>query len=135
MKSIALAVVGGRTFRNYPLLCRSIDALRRTHRVATLISGGAEGADQLAERYAAERGLPIQVLKPDWARVRDAGKARNSEIVARADYVIAFWNGRSAGTRDTVAKVKRAGRRKVLQVVHYEERAFYASRAPGGNAT
>ncbi len=115
----SVAVVGSRTFRDYRLLCENLDGLRCEYDNAVppvlmrLVSGGAQGADKLAERYAAENDLLIEVLKPVW-RVNGvynhrAGLERNSDIVARADLVMAFWDGVSTGTRDTITKAERRG--------------------------
>ena len=39
-----------------------------------------------------------------------AGMIRNGEIVRLSDEVIAFWDGKSSGTRDTIQKAKAAGK-------------------------
>lgn len=114
---IALAVVGSRSFRNYPLLKKTLNKLREQYEVKAVISGGARGADQLAERYARECGLELQILKADWSRGRGAGLARNTEIVALADYVVAFWDRKSTGTKDTIRKTRECG--KTLQLVEF----------------
>ena len=123
MLPISLAIVGSRGFTNYPLLCRTMKDLCKTHKIGTIISGGASGADRLAERYANEFQVPIIVLKPVWRKNgvynAGAGKERNTEIIALADYVLAFWDGRSAGTRDTITKTRRLGKKKWLKVVEY----------------
>jgi hypothetical protein len=122
---VRVAVVGSRTFRNYRLLCNTLDALRHELGVDAgvtaspptvlmrLVSGGAQGADRMAERYAAENALDIDVHRPDWRPngVYDpgAGLKRNGDIVAQADLVVAFWDGISTGTRDTMRKAEKAG--------------------------
>lgn len=85
MKSIqlAVAVVGSRDFDNYTLLTEVLDTLRPS----AIISGGAKGADSLAERYASDRGLPLTVIRPNWRLGRAAGPIRNGEIIAAADHV------------------------------------------------
>lgn len=71
-----------------------------------LVSGGADGVDTLAERYAEENGLPMTVIEPDysdWSRGHPA-KVRNTRIVEESDVVVALWDGQSNGTRDTMDK-------------------------------
>ena len=64
-----------------------------------IISGGAAGADRLAERYAAEHNLKMTVIRPDYgAYDRRAPLIRNGQIVDAADYVLVFWDGRSRGS-------------------------------------
>jgi hypothetical protein len=109
---IVLAVVGSRSFRDFDRLKTVIDTLRRQFRIDAIVSGGAQGADRLAERYAKYRGIELRLFKADWngPRGRGAGLARNSDIVAAADYVLAFWDGVSSGTADALAKAEKAGK-------------------------
>ena len=68
-----------------------------------LISGGAMGVDTLAEAYASEKGLPIQVIKPRYDLFgKKAPLLRNRQIVECADLVIAIWDGESTGTAYTI---------------------------------
>src|ERR1700748_1612581 len=122
MRGVALAGVGSRTFRDYRLLCDTLDALHHEHPVRLVVSGGARGADQLAERWARENELPLQVLRPQWRDAngkldRSAGLKRNSDIVAVADTVVAFWDGISTGTRDSIRKAQACG--KELRIVRF----------------
>lgn len=68
-----------------------------------IVSGGAEGADQLAEEYARRASLPLKIFRPDYTR---GGKAaplqRNIQIVRYSDYVLALWDGRSRGTAHVI---------------------------------
>ena len=121
-QGVALAVVGSRAFTNYRLLCDTLDALRLTQPVRLIVSGGARGADQLAEQYARENELPLKVLRPQWRDAngkldRGAGLKRNADIVAAADTVVAFWDGISTGTRDSIRKSEASG--KDLRIVRF----------------
>ena len=78
--------------------------------IVSIISGGAKGADQLGERYAKEEGLELTRILPDWkGRGKRAGLERNTDIVAQADYVLAFW--------DTIKKTQKTS--KVLKIIYY----------------
>lgn len=72
-----IAIVGSRTFEDYDLLKQSIPL----DGVTTVVSGGAKGADALAERFAEEHGFDMLVFKPDY---KTHGKAapfiRNGDI-------------------------------------------------------
>lgn len=110
-----IAVVGGRKFTNYNLLKSTLE---KENYIGVLISGGAKGADQLAERYALEKNLPMQVFRPDWDQYgKQAGFIRNKKIVEACDKLIAFWDGQSKGTSHSIYLARNAG--KEVKVVNY----------------
>jgi predicted Rossmann fold nucleotide-binding protein DprA/Smf involved in DNA uptake len=118
-----LAVIGSRSFCSYEWLEQCLLRSFRVADIEAVISGGARGADALAARFASCHGIPLIILRADWkTHGKKAGPIRNSEIVAQADAVAAFWDGSSAGTRDTIAKARAAGRR-----------VFVFPLAPGGD--
>lgn len=107
-KKFFLLVAGSRTFNDYDLLKTKLDhILKNRLPEVVIVSGGAEGADSLAERYAKERGLPVRIFNAEWEKYgKAAGYKRNS---AMHDYIcnatgedmrgcVCFWNGKSKGT-------------------------------------
>jgi hypothetical protein len=107
-----LGVVGSRSINRYELVKQTIIHSPFTSSSSpekwriTLVSGGADGVDTLAERFAKENNLDIEVLDAnwdDWSNGHPA-KYRNQRIVEESDAVIAIWNGHSNGTRDTIDK-------------------------------
>ena len=93
---------------------RSIRAVNLEHFVppeaTVILSGGAEGVDQLAAAYAKRHNLPLTEFLPDYPHFgRSAPLVRNRQIVEHADLVLAFWDGRSRGTRYTVRYAKAMG--------------------------
>jgi hypothetical protein len=106
------AIVGSRNIENYDLLKQAVKGLK----ITMVISGGANGVDKMAERYAHENSLPLTVLPADWqAHGKSAGMIRNHEIVKTADQIIAIWDGHSRGTAATINMAKKAG--KAVKVV------------------
>ena len=97
-------VVGSRTFNDYSLMCNVLDHLLQNHKDIVIVSGGAKGADTLAERYAKEHGYALTIFKADWNKYgKRAGFLRNEEMHKHiAKYkdkgVVAFWDGSSKGT-------------------------------------
>ena len=68
-----------------------------------ILSGAYKGADLLGERYAAERNYPIKQFPANWSRYgKSAGYKRNNEMALYADVLIAFWNGKSKGTKHMI---------------------------------
>ena len=91
-----VAIIGSRsvTMRCYPKLCAAVPI-----GASEIISGGASGADDLAQKYAEEMELPLKVYLPIYEKYgKRAPLVRNMEIIHSADYVIALWDGISRGT-------------------------------------
>jgi hypothetical protein len=73
------------------------------------------GVDHHAEDEAIARGLVVVSYPAMWIRTngtvdRGAGFARNGLIAAQADLVVAFWDGKSRGTKDTIDKARKMRR-------------------------
>ncbi len=69
-----------------------------------IVSGGARGIDTLAEQAATRLKLPLTCFAPNYARFGSlAPLKRNVSIVDYSDYVLAFWDMRSSGTRYVLA--------------------------------
>jgi hypothetical protein len=75
-----------------------------------IVSGGAPGPDSFAVTAANALGLDVRVFRAQWDKHgKGAGMLRNTSIVAHVDRVVAFWDGKSKGTLDTMRKAKAAG--------------------------
>lgn len=101
-----VAIVGSRSFPYYGLLKHYVDFLEPTH----IISGGAAGADRLGAQYAKEKGIPLTEIIPDWSLGKGAGFMRNKNIVDAGEYVIAFWDGESHGTANSIELAQKANK-------------------------
>jgi len=117
MESIAkirLAVVGWRGYTDYKAFSQHVDHYLSQidkSNIEYLVSGGARGTDQMAERYAKEKGYSMIILKPNWNKLgRGAGLARNTDIVEASTHVLAFLSPESRGTPDTINKALSTGR-------------------------
>jgi tyrosyl-tRNA synthetase len=57
----------------------------------------------LGEKYAKMKNIPIKIYKPDWEKYgKAAGVIRNEDIINYSDRVIAFWDGKSKGTKNSI---------------------------------
>ena len=76
-----------------------------------VVAGGARGPDDWAHNWAVLNGVPATVVKPDWNRYgRSAGMRRNEAMLdLKPDKVLAFWDGRSRGTKHMIEIARRAG--------------------------
>lgn len=98
-----ICIFGSRTFGDYDLLCKDADARLRNCHDVTVLCGKARGADELGERYARARGYKVEYFLADWdTHGKAAGPIRNRMMVEVADYGLAFWDGVSRGTKNTI---------------------------------
>lgn len=76
-----------------------------------VVHGAARGADRIAEQEAQKCGLFVEAHPADWERHgKRAGIIRNLEMLdSGVDLVIAFWDGRSSGTKHTMDEAHRRG--------------------------
>lgn len=118
-----VAIVGTRHFEDYDLLCSVLDELISKNIISqncTIISGGAKGADSMAERFAKERSMETKIHHPAYKKFgRKAPIIRNKWIVKDAEMVVAFWNGQSSGTGFTVQYARE--KEKPLLVIDYDQ--------------
>lgn len=106
-------VAGSRTFGDYERLRQTLDYILQYQNRIVIVSGGAEGTDTMAERYADERHLPCIVMRADWEKYgKKAGYLRNEAMhrflaKQKKRGVVLFWDGQSRGTQHsfTLAKI------------------------------
>ena len=73
-----------------------------------IVSGGARGVDASAREYALRHGLKLTEFLPEYSRYgRGAPLRRNIAIIESADLVLAFWDGRSKGTKHVIDNCKK----------------------------
>jgi len=107
-----LGVVGSRNFNDYTLMKKYLDKIHTVEPITCIVSGGAQGADKLSEKWAKEYNIGTKIFIPDWKRFnKAAGYIRNADIVKEADKIIAFWNGKSKGTKHTIDICKKEGKK------------------------
>lgn len=92
-----LLVVGSRSIKDFdlsPYISPEVD---------TIITGGADGIDSLAEKYADLNRLSKYIIRPCYKLYgRAAPLLRNEKMVDIADSVLVIWDGASKGTKHTI---------------------------------
>ena len=103
-----IGIVGSRGFEDYELLCQELVWFKTFHEPITqIISGGSKGADSLGEKWAIDNNIEVVLYKPDWKKYgKAAGMIRNTDIIKNSEFVFAFWDGKSKGTKDSIDKTK-----------------------------
>lgn len=72
-----------------------------------IISGGARGVDTVAKKYALSHGLKLTEFLPKYEKYgRSAPLKRNITIIENSDLLLAFWDGKSCGTKFVIDNCK-----------------------------
>lgn len=75
-----------------------------------IVSGGAKGVDTSAREYALAHGIKLTEFMPEYTRFgRSAPLKRNITIIEYSDIVIAFWDGKSRGTKFVIDNCRKLG--------------------------
>jgi predicted Rossmann fold nucleotide-binding protein DprA/Smf involved in DNA uptake len=106
---VKVAIVGSRHFSDPDRVSGYVNALPHG---ASIITGSASGVDAAATRAARAKDIPVQVIPASFDELADPKKAeaRNQRLVDACDVLVAFWDGRSKGTRNTVARALDSGK-------------------------
>jgi len=99
IEPVKVAIIGSRTFDNYEKFSFIINKFIEKNPQIEIVSGGANGADSLAKKFALENNIKIKEFLADWEnKGKSAGFIRNKDIWDYSDIGIAFWDGKSKGT-------------------------------------
>lgn len=122
-------IAGGRDFNNYQLLkYKSLELLKGLTDIV-ILQGEASGADTLAKHFAKERAFKMRSFPADWDNLLTpgavpregrygkrynvmAGFDRNERMANAAGpegMLIAFWDGRSPGTKHMIDAARNRG--------------------------
>ena len=75
-----------------------------------IVSGGAKGVDTSAREYALAHGIKLTEFLPEYTRFgRSAPLKRNITIIEYSDIVLAFWDGKSRGTKFVIDNCRKLG--------------------------
>lgn len=108
-----VGIVGSRGFADLEAVAEYVRSLPPG---TTVVSGGARGVDSVAEKEAERAGLPTEVYRVDAEGVSSRAEfsrrahARNQLIVDASDRLVAFWDGYSRGTLDSIRRAHAAGK-------------------------
>lgn len=101
-----VCIAGTRDFCDYKCLYKIMKTIFNKQKI-TIISGNARGADLLGERFAKENNLQLEVYPADWKSYgKSAGYIRNTKMANISDCLIAFWDGKSKGTKNMINIMK-----------------------------
>lgn len=85
--------------------------------ITCVISGDARGADKLADLWAKNNKIDRVIMPANWeGRGKSAGIFRNLRMIEYADGVIAIWDGKSRGTKNSIETAKNLGKKLHIEV-------------------
>ena len=98
-----VGIIGSRELNNNEEECYKIVCENVPRNCTEIVSGGASGIDMLAERYARENALLFKRFEPEYYKYgKSAPLMRNAQIIEYANFVLAFWDGKSRGTAQAI---------------------------------
>ena len=97
-------IAGGRDFCNKVMLVDALGHfLKEYGEITEVVCGMADGADTLGRLWAEFMQIPVKEFPADWSKHgKAAGPIRNKQMAEYADVLIAFWDGKSKGTKDMI---------------------------------
>lgn len=104
-------IAGGRDFEDFDLLSEKCDYYFQDLDLSNIeiVSGTANGADKLGERYAYSKSITVKQFPPDWGKYGTAaGPIRNRQMASYADALIAFHTG-GKGTTNMIQTARELG--------------------------
>jgi hypothetical protein len=105
---LKIIIAGSRNFDNEELLFQKCGAIISNKTIIEIISGNSKGADQLGEKFAMANGISVKKFIPNWQFYgKAAGEKRNIEMAKHANGLIAFWDGKSKGTKNMIQIAKK----------------------------
>ena len=110
MKKIIIA--GSRKFHQYDVVETAVSDYLTQNKIdisdVEIVSGHADGIDDLGERFAKLHNCPIKIFPANWDKYgRAAGPIRNEQMAKYGDILIAFWDFRSKGTASMISLARK----------------------------
>lgn len=109
---IRLLVCGTRSYADREAVEIALDEIIDYHGIPeVVIAGDAKGPDAFAIEFADQHHLKRERFEADWALGKQGGPLRNQRMIdeGKPNQAVAFWNGRSRGTLDMIARCAKAG--------------------------
>jgi len=110
-----IAIIGSRKGFSEYVVHKRLDILASMRwPVFSLISGGARGVDKYAKSWAKKNKKDIEIIKPIDSKIKINYLYRDIEILTKADEIIAFWDGRSRGTKFVIDYAIARGKNPII---------------------
>lgn len=112
METLKVIVAGGRDFIDVEAATDFLNRVYQKRYVRIeVVCGEAIGADLVGRRIAEANNCTIHSFPAQWDTFgRSAGYRRNAEMGNFADELVAFWDGKSKGTRHMITYMQKLGK-------------------------
>lgn len=98
-----IIIAGSRVIPNREFVWDDLSKRMPFHLVKEIVCGMARGADQIGYDFARYYSIPVAGFPADWDKHgKSAGYIRNKEMSEYADELIAYWDGKSNGTKNMI---------------------------------
>lgn len=85
----------------------NLDLFLDPNHIGCIVEGAAKGVDTLAKQWAKRNKIEFVEYPAQWRIYgKKAGIIRNKEMIDFCDIVVAFWNGYSKGTLNSIQYAK-----------------------------
>ncbi len=102
-------IAGGRDFKDYELLERKLDIyLSRLENIEIITSGGRNGTETLAKKYAKKHNIICTELNIKWSKLKFPKQTRETtESIVRASDVMVLFDG--GDKKDAIVQMFKSG--------------------------
>ena len=116
-----LIVAGGRDFNAHKLLANKLIKITSEDLkdyIVSIVSGMARGADMMAYDFAIQHQVAIYEFPANWDKFgKSAGYRRNAEMANFSQGLLAFWDGKSHGTKHMIDAAR--SKKLLVKIVKY----------------
>lgn len=104
-----IIIAGSRNIQNKKLIFETLDKYK--DKITEVVCGEATGVDIIGKEWGLKNNIPIKSFPAEWDKYgRMAGPIRNMDMGDYADYLIAFWDGQSVGTKHMFTYMQQIGK-------------------------
>lgn len=105
---LKVIIAGSRTFNDLEMV---EEVMKEFPDVSEVVCGCAAGADECGRQWADRHRIMVTPFPAEWDKYgRAAGYIRNTEMGDYADILVAFWDGKSRGTKHMIDYMKKLGK-------------------------
>jgi len=118
MKKHRIIIAGTRSYKNQEFVNKKISHIIKKlskDNIEFVEGGEPTGVDRRGREFAIEHGFPYKTFEADWDKHnKAAGPIRNREMAEYGTHLIAFWDGKSRGTKNMINEAEKKGLKMII---------------------